>query len=148
MSAPRYIREDVHIHAPPADVFARVADLEGYAAWLPPAFWGVTAEGGSLSFALGTLPRGRPSTLAVTAHEPPAYLELAAPEDDGGPLRALAWAVRAEGSREVHLTAQASYLPPGGVFGALRDAAVHAPVLRQALRDALWRLKLTIEGNR
>ena len=142
----RHVREDVHIHAPPPDVFERVADLRGYAEWLPPAFSDVTAEETRLSFALA-MPRRRASRLDVTTCDAPAYLELIAGDEASG-VSGLAWAVRPEGAREVHLTVEAAYLPPRGVVGALRDAAVHAPMLRQALRDALWRLKLTIEGTR
>ena len=47
----------------------------------------------------------------------------------------------------MHLVAEAVYERAAGPIGWLLEQALHRPLRRQALRDALWRLKLTVEGR-
>jgi hypothetical protein len=143
----RRLREDVHIHAPAADVYGRLARLHLEHDWLPPSFGAVEASDGELRFALALPMRTERSHLAVAAEEPPTYLEFAASNGAGG-IELLSWALNPEGPREVHVTVEAGYEPSGGPLGWLVEEAVHRPVRRQALRDALWRLKLVVEGRR
>ena len=146
MSA-RRLREDVHIHAPAAAVFAHVADLGGYAEWLPRTFSAVAAQDEHIEFLL-TLPGcTQPARLAVAAREAPAYLELAADAGaEPSAVEALSWAVSPEGPREVHLAVELAYRPAGGLLGGLAEPSLHGPLRRQALRDALWRLKQRVEA--
>lgn len=142
----RYIREDVHIHASADAVFERLADLAGYRDWLPASFSDVAAEDGTLTFAIALPGRSQPARLAVTAEERPGYLELATAEADAA-VRSLSWSVRPEG-REVYLLAEVAYQPASGLFGAMAESTLHGGLRRQALRDALWRLKQRIEAAR
>ncbi|MGE0229229.1 MAG: SRPBCC family protein [Dehalococcoidia bacterium] len=141
----RRIREDVHIHAPAYEVYDRVRAFESHGEWLPPAFEEVRGDAESIAFALLLPARRERAHLEVVAAEPPRALELA---DRNGALWALGWGLNVEGPREVHLTAEIAYEPAGGAIGWLLEETMHRPMRRQALRDALWRLKLLIEGRR
>ena len=142
----RRLREDVHIHGLPGDVYGHLFCLDGARAWLPPAFTAIEAGANALSFAL-TLPmRTERARLTVATDEPPTYLEFAAADGPGG-IELLAWALNPEGARDVHVTVEAGYQPAGGVLGWLLEETVHRPLRRQAFRDALWRLKLLVEGQ-
>ena len=143
----RRLREDVHIHASPADVYGHLFCLDGARAWLPPAFSDVDAGANALSFALALPMRTERARLAVASEEPPTYLEFTAADGPGG-IELLAWALNPEGARDVHVTVEAGYQPAGGALGWLLESAVHRPLRRQAFRDALWRLKLLVEGRR
>jgi hypothetical protein len=143
----RRLREDVHIHAPAAEVYDRLVGLDKDHAWLPPAFSDFEAAGGEIAFAL-TLPmRTERARLAVAADEPPTFVEFSAVDGVGGVVL-LSWALNPEGPRDVHLTVEAGYEPLAGLAGWLLEETLHRPVRRQALRDALWRLKLLVEGRR
>lgn len=142
------VREDVHIHAPASEVFARLTDLDGYASWLPPRFEDVESDGEAVSFRL-PLPMA-PDTCRLVIHEreAPSYVELQGAEaHERAPLRALAWRLDAEGPREVHLVAEARY-EVGGPVGGLLDLLWLRGLRRQALRDALWFLKQRAEATR
>lgn len=143
----RRLREDVHIHAPAAAVYERLVGLHADHQWLPPAFADFEAAGGEIAFALALPLRTERARLAVATDEPPTFVEFAA-VDGGGGVELLSWALNPEGAREVHLTVEAGYQPSGGPLGWLMEEAVHRPVRRQAFRDALWRLKLLVEGRR
>ncbi len=141
----RRLREDVHIHAPADEVYGRLRAFESHREWLPPAFDGVEADDDAIAFALLLPVRRERARLEVVAAEPPRVLELA---DGNGGGWGLAWGVNIEGPREVHLTAEIAYEPAGGPLGWVLEETMHRPMRRQALRDALWRLKLLIEGRR
>jgi hypothetical protein len=147
----RRLREDVHIHAPPSEVYGRLADCPTHREWLPPAFADLEAREGELAFALSLPLRTERARLSLATEEPPYLLEYTARNGTGGPtprsIESLTWVVSPEGAREVHLTVEAGYHPAGGPLGWLLEMTMHAPVRRQALRDALWRLKLLIEGR-
>ncbi len=144
----RLLREDVHIHATAADVYERLVGLDRDHHWLPPAFGNVEVSDGEFAFALSLPLRTERARLAVSTDEPPTFVEFAAIEGNGsnGIVR-LSWALNAEGPRDVHVTVEAGYQPSGGPLGWLVEEAMHRPVRRQALRDALWRLKLLVEGR-
>jgi hypothetical protein len=142
---PRTLREDVHIHASAIDVYARL--VEAAPEWWPPAVSALDTGNGGLAFTLGLAGRSERARLARTTEEPPRFLEFMA-DGNGGALRALRWAVNAEGPREVHLIAELTYEPAGGAVGWMLEETAHRPGRRQVLRDALWRLKLLIEGQR
>jgi len=143
----RRLREDVHIHASPGDVYDHLFCLDAGRMWLPPAFSDIDASANALSFALALPMRTERARLTVATDEPPTYLEFAA-ADGPGSIELLAWALNPEGARDVHVTVEAGYQPAGGVLGWLLELAVHRPLRRQAFRDALWRLKLLVEGQR
>jgi hypothetical protein len=142
------IREDVHIHAPSAAIFERLTFTE-VVRWLPVSFRGAAAEGDALSFRLALPLHDRAVELRVEEQSPPAWLSLRAHAANGTrpAIEALDWALHPEGVNNVHVTAEFAYFPAGGPLGALLETAVHAPLRRQALRDALWRLKLLAEGQ-
>ncbi|MFN8583830.1 MAG: SRPBCC family protein [Dehalococcoidia bacterium] len=141
----RRLREDVHIHAPADEVYGRLRQFESHAEWLPPAFEEFAADGETIAFALALPVRRERVHLEVILAEAPQVLELA--DRDGGGW-GLAWGLNAEGPREVHVTAEIAYEPAGGAFGWVLEETMHRPMRRQALRDALWRLKLVVEGRR
>ena len=120
----RLLREDVHIHATPQAVFARLRTSE-VGGWFGAAFGG--------------------SRLVVTDEEAPSLLVMGA-EGDGGDLASLSWALHAEATSEVHLTMEAEYRPAGGLR-ALLEPLLYVPRRQQACRDALWRLKQRVEGG-
>ncbi|HJM76469.1 MAG TPA: hypothetical protein QGI71_11540 [Dehalococcoidia bacterium] len=123
-AAVRLLREDVHIHATPQAVFARLRAPE-VGGWFGEAFGG--------------------PQLVVTDEEVPSLLVMAA-EADGGELASLSWALHAEATGEVHLTMEAAYRPAGGLR-ALLQPLLYVPRRKQACRDALWRLKQLVEGG-
>jgi hypothetical protein len=141
---PRTLREDVHIHAPATEVYERL--VEPAPIWWPPAVSGLSTTGGGLSFTLGLAGRSERVALTRASDEPPHFLEFLADGEIGG-VRALRWVVNDEGPREVHLIAELTYEPAGGGLGWMLEETVHRPGRRQALRDALWRLKLLVEGR-
>ena len=145
MSGPsRTLREDVHIHAPATEVYARLVDPAPD--WWPQAVSQLDTDGGGLRFCVGLAGRTEQAALVRSTEEPPRFLEFVA---DGGAsaVRALRWVVNDEGPREVHLITELEYEPAGGAMGWMLEETVHRPGRRQVLRDALWRLKLRIEGR-
>ena len=90
--------------------------------------------------------RNAPLRLEPARVEAPALLHFRS-ADGGEAFDSLTWNVSAEGPREVHLEVQAVYTPPGGFPGAVLDALLVRSHRRQALRDALWRLKYVLEGH-
>jgi hypothetical protein len=144
------VREDIHVRASIDEVFARLAPLERCGEWLPAAFREADATGGTLSFRLALPLDSRIAELTIHADERPAYLELRAlpaGEDDAPALDGLTWALHVEGPRHVHVTVEAAYTPAPGFLGGLLEPAIHRPLRRQALRDAVWRLKQVAEGR-
>ena len=143
-----FVREDIHIRATPADVYRRISALDTVAEWLPPIFRGVEASGRALTFRLALPLHGERAELDIETDDQPALFVLAGREEDGaGALDSLTWALHAEGERNVHLTLEAGYTPAAGLLGWLLEPALHRPLRRQALRDALWRLKQVAEGR-
>lgn len=139
--------EDVHIHAPASEVFARLEATEGWGEWLPRCFRGAAADGaGGLACTLALPLRPQPLRLAPARSEPPSLLHFRS-ADGGRAFESLTWSLSAEGPRDAHLELQAVYAPPGGFPGAVLDALLLRPARRQALRDALWRLKQLLEGR-
>ena len=145
----RHIREDVHIHAPAAAIFEQLAALDSPPAWLPPSFRDARIQGDALAFRLALPLLDREARLAVAEREPPGVLSLRAQGTNGAypAIEAFEWALHQENANNVHVTAEFAYEPAAGPFGPLLEMAVHAPLRRQALRDALWRLKLLAEGQ-
>ena len=145
----RRIREDVHIHAPAAAIFERLVALETPPAWLPPSFREARVEGDALAFRLALPLLDREAQLGVAEREPPTALSLRAQVTNGAhpAIEAFDWALHQENANNVHVTAEFAYEPAAGALGPLLEIAVHAPLRRQALRDALWRLKLLAEGR-
>ena len=162
------IREDVHIHASAHAIFERLA-LPEAVRWLPAAFRDArtaraarTPDGTPdgidgatpgtmhdvLAFRLALPLLDRHVELRIHEEIAPVALSLRAHLNSSRPaVEAFDWGLHQEGSNNVHVTAEFAYEPAGGPLGALLEAAVHAPLRRQALRDALWRLKLLAEGQ-
>ena len=142
------IREDVHIHAAPAAIFGWL-DFERVTAWLPDSFRDARIEDDALAFRLVLPLHDRPAQLCIEELQPPQILSLRAGASNGThpAVEALDWALHQESANNVHVTAELAYRPAGGLLGPLLETALHAPLRRQALRDALWRLKLLAEGQ-
>lgn len=150
-----YIREDVHIHASPEAIFERLALPEAIR-WLPASFRDARTETSpangadieALTFRLALPLLNRHVELHIHEELAPVALSLRAHANGARPaIEALDWGLHQEGTNNVHVTAEFAYEPASGPLGALLEAAVHAPLRRQALRDALWRLKLLAEGQ-
>lgn len=144
MSRPlRSVREDVHIHAS----FAEVRDLIGSPVrWAPPALAEAEGDLDAIAFRLLLPLRSERVRLQRATPDAEHVLEFAA-NGDGSPVRALTWVLNVEAPREVHLVAELSYEPAAGPIGWALEEIAHRPSRRQALRDALWRLKLLAEGR-
>ena len=147
------IREDVHIHASASATFERLEATGRYGEWLPRSFRDVAGEPGPRARLDGvlTLPlRSERVRLEATEREPPRLLLFRAAADGAGGERGafetLSWVLTAEGPDDVHLLVEAIYTPAGGFVGALLDVLVQRAHRRQALRDAIWRLKQLLEG--
>ena len=141
----RSLRDDIHIHADVEAVRAHLLPLaEERYRWLPDAFADRRIDERALSFRLALPLRNEPAVLVLDGDDGRAIEFVAS-----GPsaIRAWTWVLNAEGPREVHLVAEAVYEPAGGPIGWLLEIALHRAVRRQALRDALWRLKLAVEGR-
>lgn len=144
MSRPlRSVREDVHIHAS----FAEVHDLIGSPVrWSPPALAEVEGDTDAVAFRLLLPLRSERARLQRVTQDAEHVLEFAA-NGDGSHVRGLLWVINVEAPREVHLVAELSYEPAAGPIGWAFEEIMHRPSRRQALRDALWRLKLLAEGR-
>ena len=147
------IREDVHIHASASATFERLEATARYGEWLPRSFRDVAGESGPHARLDGvlTLPlRSERVRLEATEREPPRLLLFRAAADgaggEHGAFETLSWVLSAEGPDDVHLLVEAIYTPAGGFVGALLDLLVQRAHRRQALRDAIWRLKQLLEG--
>ena len=139
--------EDIHIHAAADAVFARIEATGSYREWLPRCFHEVDGDaGGALAATLALPLRSEAVRLEPAQVEAPALLHFRS-ADGGQAFDSLTWHVNAEGPREVHLEVQAVYTPSGGFPGAVLDMLLLRSYRRQALRDALWRLKYVLEGN-
>lgn len=146
----RYIREDVHIHAPADEIFERLATFEGTPpTWLPPSFRDARIEDETLAFRLALPLLDRAARLQVAERVSPTALSLRDQHSNGAhpAVEAFDWALHQESANNVHVTAEFAYEPAGGLLGPFLELAFHAPLRRQALRDALWRLKLLAEGQ-
>ena len=143
------IREDVHIHASADETFARLEATGGYAEWLPRSFRDVTAPPGPPARLEGVLAlplRSERVGLELAEREPARLLLFRASDGARGAFETLSWVLSAEGPDDVHLLVEAIYTPAGGLAGALLDLLVQRAHRRQALRDAIWRLKQLLEG--
>lgn len=145
MRPPRSVREDVHIHARPDAVFALLSSSD--ADWLPPAFEAYEVDDRDLAFTLALPFRREPARLTRTSMQPPWVLQFAGDNSASG-VTALEWVVNAESATEVHVEAQLVYLPASGPLGWALEEMLQRPARQQAMRDALWRLKLVAEGKR
>lgn len=149
------IREDVHIHAEAPAVYRRLAELESLGEWLPERFRDIRAEGERCAFTLALPLRTEGARLRVATATEPYALTLADENADDGrangarpaAIESLHWELQPEGRGEVHVTLAAGYRAPGGIAGPLLDLLLFRPHRRQALRDALWRLKRLVEGE-
>lgn len=144
MRPPRSVREDVHIHATADAVYALLS--AGDAAWLPLEIESFEQTAGQLMFTLVLPLRREQARLVRTSADAPRVLEFAA-DGSASDVTALTWVVNAESPSEVHVVAELAYLPASGVLGWALEETLHRPARTQALRDALWRLKLVAEGN-
>ena len=137
--------EDVHIHVTAAEVFARVEATASYGEWLPRCFREVDGDpGGGLACTLVLPLRSEAVRLEPVRVESPALLHFRASDGARG-FESLTWQLSVEGPREVHVELQAVYAPAGGFPGAVLDVLLLRAHRRQALRDALWRLKQVLE---
>lgn len=144
MSRPlRSIVEDVHIHATLPDVRDLIASP---VRWVPPAIAEAEGDLDAIAFRLLLPLRSERARLARVAGEASHVITFSA-NGDGGAVRNLTWVVNVEAPRELHLVAELRYEPAGGPLGWALEEVVHRPLRRQALRDALWRLKLLAEGR-
>ena len=143
----RSLREDIHIHAQVDAVRARLVPAAvGLAyGWLPEAFADARWDDGALSFRLALPLCSERAQLHLGSDDGRALEFVAASGSDA--IRAMTWVMNPEGVHEVHLLAELAYDPVGGPFGWLLEMALHRPLRQQALRDALWRLKLIVEGR-
>lgn len=144
------IREDVHIHASAGDTFARLEAIERYGEWLPRSFRDVGGESGAQARLDGVLAlplRSERVRLEVAEREPSRLLLFRSADGERGAFRTLSWVLTAEGAEDVHLLVEAIYTPSGGFGGWLLDLLVQRQHRRQALRDAVWRLKQLLEGE-
>ena len=140
------IREDVHIHASASEVFARLEATASYGEWLPRCFRDVAANGEGFDCTLSLPLRSERVRLQAAQREEPWLLQFRAAEG-GRAFETLSWVLSPEGPREVHLLVDATYTPAGGFAGAILDLLVQRAHRRQALRDAVWRLKHVLEGH-
>ena len=144
------IREDVHIHASAGETFARLEAIERYGEWLPRSFRDVAGESGAQARLDGVLAlplRSERVRLEVAEREPSQLLLFRSADGERGAFRTLSWVLSVEGPSDVHLLVEATYTPAGGLAGALLDLLVQRAHRRQALRDAVWRLKQLLEGE-
>lgn len=142
----RWFREDIHIHAAPADVHRRIADLDRAPAWLEPPFAAVARDGDDhLRLRLALPGRTEEAALAIRRREAPVVLELG-PLDGHPSALECTFLVNGEGPTESHVIVEVHYRGAGGPLGPLLDLALHRSHRRQAFRDALWRLKQTVEA--
>ncbi|MYE31669.1 MAG: SRPBCC family protein [Chloroflexi bacterium] len=137
--------EDIHIHAAAEEVFARIEATGTYGEWLPRCFREVDGVDGAFVATLA-LPLRAEAVRLEPAEVNAAMLHFRA-SDGGEAFDSLTWHLNTEGPREVHLELQAVYTPAGGFPGAILDVLLLRSYRRQALRDALWRLKYVLEGN-
>jgi hypothetical protein len=126
----RLLREDVHIHASPEAVFSSLQAPE---------------VGDWFGEALKQSPADCALPLRVTTAEAPSSLVMAVDGDDGDDS-SLSWALHAEATGEVHITVEAAYQPAGGLRSLL-EPLLYLPRRKQSVRDALWRLKMLVEGG-
>lgn len=140
----RWFREDIHIHATPADIHRRIAQLETAGQWLPPAFSAVGVRDQHLELTLELPGRREAAALAIRRREAPVVLELG-PRDGRDSALECTFLVNAEGPTESHVIVEVHYDGAGGLLGPLLDVAMHRSHRRQAFRDALWQLKQAIE---
>ena len=143
----RRIREDVHVHAGAERAFRFLEATGRYAEWLPRSFRAFREQRpeGVLDCELALPLRSARVRLEAAGREPPRLLRFRAPAP-GGAFDALVWTLSPEGPDDTHLLAEAAYTPPGGPAGAILDLLAQRAHRRQALRDALWRLKHALEG--
>ena len=140
------LNEHIHIHASASEVFARLEATASYEEWLPRCFSEIEVNGeGALECTLALPFRGERARLEASRVEAPSLLQFRAAEG-GGAFDSLTWVLSPEGPHEVHLLVDATYTPAGGFPGAIFDVLVQRAHRRQALRDALWRLKHVLEG--
>ena len=143
----RRIREDIHVHAGAEEAFRFLEATGRYAEWLPRSFraFREPRPDGVLDCELALPLRSARLRLEAAGREPPRLLRFRATAP-GGAFDALVWTLSPEGPDETHLLAEAEYAPPGGPAGAILDLLAQRAHRRQALRDALWRLKQALEG--
>ena len=139
----RLLREDVHIHATPQAIFDRLRAPE-LGGWFDAVFSRPGADG-ELAFELAMPLHREVARLAITTEQAPALLVMAADGDDDD-LSALSWALHVEREGEVHLTVEVAYRPARGLL-VLLEPLLYVPRRKQLFRDALWRLKLLVEGG-
>jgi hypothetical protein len=139
------VREDVHIHAPADAVFALLSSSD--ATWLPAAFESFEAGDTQLTFTLVLPLRRERARLERASVDAPWLLEFSA-DGASSAVTALTWVVNAESPSEVHVAAELAYVPAAGPLGWALEETLQRPARAQALRDALWRLKLVAEGKR
>ena len=147
----RAIREDVHIHAEARTVYRRLAAPEGLGQFLPDPFRVIDARTGTPTADARSVGESAGAPLVIARAEEPRSLTLVpegvGPADRAPPIESLSWELQPEGAGEVHVSISADYRRPVGVAGPLLDILLHRPRRRQALREALWRLKGVAEDR-
>ena len=142
------IREDIHIHASASDTFARLEATASYGEWLPHCFREieVSANGSGLDCLLSLPLRSERVRLRPDETDEPRLLLFRAAAG-GSAFETLSWVLSPEGQNDTHLLVEAIYTPAGGFAGVVLDVLLQRAHRRQALRDAVWRLKHVLEGN-
>lgn len=139
------LRDDIHIHAVPAEVRARLADPTTYDEWLSTHVRDFSADTEGMRFNLALPGRIEPVRLR---REPLADPYLVAYVRDGdSAVDSITWALHVEGAHEVHVTVELAYRAAGGL-SAILEPLVHRAHRLQALRDSLWALKHRAEAAR
>ncbi len=139
------LRDDIHVHATPAEVRARLADPTTYGDWLSPQVRDLVADTEGMQFTLGLPMRAEPVRLRREPHSDAVLIAYV--RDGSSAVESLTWSLHVEGAHEVHVTVEVAYRPAGGLAGVL-EPLVHRAHRLQALRDSLWRLKQLLERER
>ena len=146
----RTIEEDVHIHAGARAVYRRLAALESLGESMPELFRSADAGAGPPSVVAQPALGGSGVPLVITRGGGAALADArprggTAAAGDTPPIKSFRWDLQPEGAAEVHVTLAVDYRMPVGVTGPFLDLLIHRPRRRQALRNALWRLKGLVE---
>lgn len=140
------IREDIHIHSSAGKAFARLETIATYGEWLPSCFRNLNASSSGFECLLSLPLRTEPVRLVAVERQAPQLIQFHAIEPNHA-FDLLSWVLSPEGTNDVHLLVEATYTPSGGFIGSVFDMLVQRAHRRQALRDAVWRLKHVLENN-
>ena len=140
------IHEDVHIHSSAEKAFTRLATIATYGEWLPSCFRDLDASSSGFECRLSLPLRSEPVRLVTVEKQAPRLIQFHAVEANYA-FDSLSWILNPEGTNDVHLLVDATYTPSGSFIGSVLDMLVQRAHRRQALRDAVWRLKHVLEEH-